>query len=61
MKGLNGKGWRGGPGPRLSAEHHLEMVLLEIARLEKLEGALLGSGWWEGVKILTGGLRAFAS
>lgn len=53
--------WGGGPGPRLSAEHHLEMVLLEIARLEKLEGALLGSGWWEGVKILTGGLRAFAS
>ena len=31
VKGLNGRGWRGGPGPRLSAEHHLGMALLRVA------------------------------
>lgn len=61
MKGLNGRGWRGGPGPRLSAEHHLEMALLRVARLKGGRGGLLGTGWWKGVKTLIWDLRFFAS
>lgn len=30
VRGLNGRGWRGGPGPRLSAEHPLGMALLGV-------------------------------
>lgn len=60
MRGLNGRGWRRGPGPRLSAEHLLGMALLGVG-MPKGAGEVAGPRLWGGVKTLTGGLRASAS
>lgn len=37
------------------------MALLGVERLKGARGGLLGTGRWDGVKTLPGGLRAFAS
>lgn len=37
VRGLNGRGWRGGPGPRLSAEHPLGRLCQGLGYLRELE------------------------
>lgn len=41
VRGLNGRGWRGGPGPRLSAEHPLGWLCLGLGYLRE------PGEWWE--------------
>lgn len=52
MRGLNGRGWRGGPGPRLSAEHPLGWLCLGLGYLRELREWWEAS-WWEGAETLT--------